>query len=123
MSNLLNKKRILDRGPKITPAQEFKLEAAPATESEESKVPDTNTNSIKKTTTKSQNKSDLQTISSVRLTKATRNKLNALVQMGRAENVDILLDILLDEYITNHLLKEDKRMFEMIVELLANRKN
>lgn len=116
MSNLLNnnkpKKKLLDRGPKITPAQEFKLEDAAVdvqeqpTQAEQAPA--------KKRNTAAQ-------ITSVRVTKTTRNKLNTLIQLGKADSVDVLLDHLLDEYIENHLAKEEQKTFDLIFDVIQKR--
>ena len=114
MSNLLNsnkpRKKLLDRGAKITPEKQFDIaEIEPATnkpaiaqeEKVEKKVKE-------KATPKRRNAQD---ITSVRVTKSTRNKLNALIQMGKADSVDVMIDILLDEYIDNTLVKDEKKTY------------
>ena len=110
MSNLLNnnkpKKKLLDRGPKIMPAQEFKLEDALAEP--------TQAEPAKKRNTAAQ-------ITSVRVTKTTRNKLNTLIQLGKADSVDVLLDHLLDEYIENHLAKDEQKTFDLIFDVIQKR--
>lgn len=118
MSDLLknnsSKKKLLNRGPKIVPAQEFKLEekdTAAVTSPKEQKQEDP----------KVAKKREAAQITSVRVTKATRNKLNALIQLGKAENVDILIDILLDEYIENTLLKEEKKTFNLVLDIIQKR--
>lgn len=136
MSNLLNngkpKKRLLDRGPKIVPAQEFKLEEVvevkeetPAQEEQQPKTtpaPKQETKPAKETPAKKTKKSDSGAqITSVRVTKATRSKLNALIQLGKADSVDILLENLLDEYIENNLVKEEKKIFNLVYEVIQKR--
>ena len=151
MSNLLNngkpKKRLLDRGPKIVPTQEFKLEeaaevkeGAPVQEEQQSK-PTPTPKSTPKTTTKpksapkSTTKSAEETIArktkkreeiaaqitSVRVTKSTRNKLNTLIQLGKADSVDVLVDMLLDEYIENSLAKDEKKTFDLVFDVIQKR--
>ncbi len=127
MSSLLNngkpKKRLLDRGPKIVPTQEFKLDSTNETKVEEP-VQEEKQSSEKaeQAPTKKTKKQDTATqITTVRVTKATRNKLNALVQMGKADSVDVLLDILLDEYIENNLVKEEKKTFNLVFEVIQKR--
>lgn len=114
MSNLLNnnkpKKKLLDRGPKIMPAQEFKLEDVPADVQEQQAQAEP----AKKRNTAAQ-------ITSVRVTKTTRNKLNTLIQLGKADSVDVLLDHLLDEYIENHLAKEEQKTFDLIFDVIQKR--
>ena len=114
MSNLLNnnkpKKKLLDRGPKIVPAQEFKLEDETADVKEKPK----RAKPAKKAKAAAQ-------ITSVRVTKTTRNKLNTLIQLGKAESADILLDQLLDEYIETHLAQEEQKTFKLIFDIIQKR--
>lgn len=113
LSNLLNnsgRKKLLDRGPKIAPAQEFTLE-----DIKEEPVEPEEAKRVKKPKKTSHN------TTTVRVEKLTRNKLNALVQMGKAESVDVLVDILIDEYINQHLLKDEKKTFDIILEVLRNK--
>ncbi len=127
LSNLLNnqtKKKLLDRGPKITPTQEFTL-----TDIEEKKVePKGTTPSAKakekekeKETVQVQKRTTPQNITSVRVSKATRNKLNALVQLGKAESVDVLIDILLDEYVEQNIGKTERKTYDIIVNVLQKK--
>ena len=60
-------------------------------------------------------------ITSVRVTKYTRNKLNALIQLGKADNVDTLIDILLYEYIETNLVKDEKKTFNLILDIIQKR--
>lgn len=121
MSNLLNsnkpKRKLLDRGAKITPEKQFDIaEIEPANKqaiAQEEKVE-------KKAIPKRRNAQD---ITSVRVTKSTRNKLNALIQMGKADNVDVLIDILLDEYIDNTLVKDEKKTYGIVLGIIQNRDN
>lgn len=116
LSNLLNnnkgaKKKLLDRGPQITPAAQFQLDdvSNPFTTRQEL--------STKK-------KKELQTekkVTTVRVKKSTRHKLNALVSINKADNVDELIELLLNEYTDNNLLKEEKRQFDMIVDLYRSK--
>lgn len=111
MSNLLNnnkpKKKLLDRGPKIMPAQEFKLEDATA--------------DVQEQPTQAKKRTPAAQITSVRVTKTTRNKLNTLIQLGKADSVDVLLDHLLDEYIENHLAQEEQKTFDLIFDVIQKR--
>ena len=126
MSNLLNngkpRKKLLDRGPKIVPAQEFKLEetaevkeSAPAQEKQATKP------ARKRTATKTKKQKVETNITSVRVTKSTRNKLNALIQLGKADSVDVLLDTLLDEYIENSLAQDEQKIFDLFYEVIQKR--
>lgn len=123
MSDLLNnnrtKKKLLERGAKITPEKQFNLE-----EVEVAKEPETAQKEVKKVETKATPKRrNAQDITSVRVTKGTRNKLNALIQMGKADNVDILIDILLDEYIDNTLVKDEKKTYGIVLDIIQKRDN
>ena len=71
--------------------------------------------------TKTKKQNTAAQITTVRVTKATRNKLNALIQLGKADSVDVLLDILLDEYIENNLVKEEKKTFNIVFEVIQKR--
>ena len=126
MSNLLNngkpRKKLLDHRPKIVPDQEFNVEeaeevteVAPIQEEQQPKT-------AKRTQAKKTKKPDSTTqITSVRVTKTTRNKLNVLIQLGKADNVDDLLDNLLEEYIENKLPKDEKKIFNLIYEVVQKR--
>lgn len=122
MSNLLNnekpRKKLLDRGPKIVPNQEFKLDTIEETVAE---VPVKEQPKIEAEKTTKIKKREVPQITSVRVTKATRNKLNALIQLGKAENVDTLIDILLDEYIENNLVKDEKKTYNLILDIVQKR--
>lgn len=121
MSNLLNsgkpKKKLLDRGPKIVPNQEFKLEP------QEDAVPNETTTSPVKVEVpeKTPKRRGAPEITSVRVSKITRNKLNALIQLGKADNVDVLIDILLDEYMENNLVKDEKKTYNLILDIIQKR--
>lgn len=124
MSNLLNngkpKKKLLERGPKIVPAQEFKLE--PTEEAnDESAAQNQQPEAKPVEEAKRTRKRESAQITSVRVTKTTRNKLNALIQLGKADNVDVMIDILLDEYIENNLVKDEKKTYNLILEILQKR--
>lgn len=121
MSNLLNngqpKKKLLQRGAKIEPDKQFNL-------SEIEEVVDEPVKEAKKVEVKvAQKRRNTQDITSVRVTKATRNKLNALIQMGKADNVDLLIDILLDEYIDNTLVKDEKKTYNIVLDIIQKRDN
>lgn len=132
MSNLLNnekpKKKLLQRGPKIVPAQEFKLELTDDTPAETTaevsvqQQPISSSSQMEpKTSVKASKKREVPQITSVRVTKPTRNKLNALIQLGKADNVDTLIDILLDEYIETNLVKDEKKTFHLILDIIQKR--
>ncbi|HWL23359.1 MAG TPA: DUF5388 domain-containing protein [Ureibacillus sp.] len=117
MSNLLNnqrsKKRLLDRGPKIVPDQEFKLDEVNETTTVEVETE----KPVEKDTKR---RADTR-ITSVRVTKTTRNKINTLIQLGKAESVDQLIDILLDEYIETNLVKDEKKTYNLVFEIIQKK--
>ena len=132
MSNLLNneksKRKLLQRGPKIVPAQEFKLEStdealtAPLVADALQDQPESKPEKVQpNTTAKATKKSGASQITSVRVTKQTRNKLNALIQLGKADNADMLIDIILDEYIETNLLEDEKKTFNLIFDIIQKR--
>lgn len=113
MSNLLNnkKKKLLDRGPKITPTEEFKLgDVKPAVD---------NDTAIKEKNKAATNHATKAT--SVRVTTLTRQRLNALIQLGVADNMDVLIDILMDEYIKHTLTKDEQKSYDIILDILRKR--
>lgn len=117
LSNLLNnKKKLLNRGPKITPAQEFTLDDIDTKETKGSSVEPEELKSVKE-----KPKNIRQSTTTVRVEKITRSKLNALVQMGKAETVDILVDILIDEYVNHQLLKDEKKTFDILLDILRKK--
>lgn len=119
LSNLLNnkKKKLLDRGPKITPAQEFTLSDVETNETNVSTVEPEPLKVVKE----EKPKKTKQSTTTVRVEKITRSKLNALVQMGKAETVDVLVDILIDEYVNNQLLKDEKKTYDILLNVLRKK--
>ncbi|OHX51647.1 DUF5388 domain-containing protein [Planococcus faecalis] len=113
MSNLLNKnskKKLLDRGPQIQPTAPFKLDdVEPVVQVEPEKI-------VKKKPTSSEKKE-----SSVRVKKSTRNKLNALVSLNKADTIDDLIEIMFDEYFSVHVTKDEKKQFDMIMDLYKSK--
>ena len=126
MSNLLNngkpRKKLLERGPKIVPAQEFKLDAFEETETESKPQQEQQQPEAKpaKETKKTKKRESAQ-ITSVRVTKPTRHKLNALIQLGKADSVDMMIDLLLEDYIENNLIKDEKKTFNLVLDILQKR--
>lgn len=112
MSNLLNnkspRKKLLERGPQITPANQFKLDEAPV-EVVDSK--EKQSNELKKALQAEKK------ITTVRVKRSTQHKLNALVSINKAESVDELIEIMIDEYMSSNITKEEKRQFDMVMEL------
>ena len=119
LSNLLNnkKKKLLDRGPKITPAQEFSLSDVETNETNVSLVEPEPLKVVKE----EKPKKTKQSTTTVRVEKITRSKLNALVQMGKAETVDVLVDILIDEYVNQQLLKDEKKTYDILLNVLRKK--
>lgn len=119
LSNLLNnkKKKLLDRGPKITPAQEFTLSDVETNETYVSTVEPEPLKIVKE----EKSKKTKQSTTTVRVEKITRSKLNALVQMGKAETVDVLVDILIDEYVNHQLLKDEKKTYDILLNVLRKK--
>lgn len=116
MSNLLNKnskKKLLERGPNIAPTNQFKLESVE--QIEPAVTEPTQSAEIKKAV------SSERKATSVRVRKSTRNKLNALVSLNKAETIDDLLDIMIDEYLSANLLKDEKKQFDLILELYKSK--
>lgn len=125
MSNLLNpKKKLLDRGPKIEPQTAFSLDEDKETKVDEMKndgqqqqqpAAEVEETPITKKPGRPKVIRDDQ-VTSVRLMKSTRSKLNALVQLGKAENVDLLIDSLVEDYIKQELTKDEKRIYQIVFE-------
>ena len=126
MSNLLNndkpKKKLLNRGPKIVPEQEFKLEETSVpVEPPKKEQPVAATKKEPAAPKKVVKKIEGPQNTSVRVSKATRSKLNALIHLGKADNVDTIIDILLAEYIENNLVKDEKKTFNLILDIMQKR--
>lgn len=128
MSNLL-KKSNLSRKPNAKPAETFSLEdlKEEPKKVEEAKQPKQPTEkpviekaAPKKSTTKKKRKIN-EDITSVRVTKETRSRLNALIQLGRAENVDDLIDAIVDDYIEMQLTPNEKKTFDILVKVIQKR--
>lgn len=117
MSDLLRKKpKKIERSPTVTPKTTFSLQDLPQIpEQPKEKVTEKKYSPAKpaapeKTTT-------------VRVSVAMKNKLNALVTMGVADTVDQLTDVLIDEYVTNILSKDEKKQLEIILDLYKSKSN
>lgn len=99
MSNLLNnpkKNNLLNRGPRIVPEQSF---------SDSQKIAEKD-----------------KKITSVRVSKSTQKQLNALVGIGKATNVDELIEIMLNEYKSTHLIEEEQKQYDMLMQILDLKK-
>lgn len=118
MSDLLRKKpKKIERSPTVTPKTTFSVNDLPQQpvkqekeEVAEKKFSPSKPAGAEKTTT-------------VRVSVAMKNKLNALVTMGIADTVDQLTDVLIDEYVTNILSKDEKKQLEIILDLYKSRLN
>lgn len=115
MSNLLNKnskKKLLERGPQISPANTFKIEdVKPAVE--EARPPEIE---------KKKEKTPEKKVTSVRVKKSTRDRLNALVSLNKAENIDEMIEIMIDEYFSVHVTKDEKKQFDIVMDLYKSKK-
>ncbi|WP_050184233.1 DUF5388 domain-containing protein [Domibacillus robiginosus] len=118
MSDLLKKKpnKLLNRGKQITPNTTFSLDndnfekPKLATETKQLEKKETQTKRVQPGTT------------TVRVSTTTKEKLNGLVTLGIAESVDSLLEILVEEYQSNYLTKEQKKQYSLILDIYASRK-
>lgn len=114
MSDLLRKKtKKIERSPTVTPKTTFSVSDLPQQPKEvevEKKVSPAKPAVVEKTTT-------------VRVSVAMKNKLNAMVTMGIADTVDQLTDVLIDEYVTNILSKDEKKQLEIILDLYKSKLN
>ena len=122
MSNLLKKKDLTNRGPQIAPTKSFTLDEVEVKSQEVNNIEKTEQPEVKvepvtapKKPGRPKTVQDGQ-VSSVRIMKGTRNKLNALVQMGKAENADILIDYLIELYINGNLSDDEKRVYSIFKE-------
>lgn len=125
MSNLL-KKGNLSRTPNIKPKETFslnddvKIESEKAEETQITAEEATEEKVTPKKATKKKRKVN-EDITSVRVTKETRSRLNALIQLGRAENVDDLIDAIVDDYIEVQLTPAEKKTFNILVDVIKKR--
>lgn len=115
MSDLLRKKpKKIERSPTVTPKTTFSVNDLPQQSKEEviveKKAAPSKLGVTEKTTT-------------VRVSVSMKNKLNALVTMGIADTVDQLTDVLIDEYVTNILSKDEKKQLEIILDLYKSKLN
>ncbi|PPA68683.1 DUF5388 domain-containing protein [Jeotgalibacillus proteolyticus] len=118
MSDLLRKKskQILDRGASIQPKTTFNLEE----EVRESSSKQKGTSEGRETGRK---KAAANSTTTVRVSTLNKDKLNALVVLGVADNVDNLVDILMDEYISSILSKDEKKQYSLILDVYNLKKN
>lgn len=57
----------------------------------------------------------------VRVNMSTKNKINTLVTLGIASTVDDVIDLLINDYLTNILTKDEKKQFEIIFDLYKSK--
>ncbi|WP_361920328.1 DUF5388 domain-containing protein [Streptomyces sp. NPDC046876] len=57
----------------------------------------------------------------MRVKKSTRNKLNALVSLNKADTIDDLIEIMFDEYFSVHVTKDEKKQFDMVMDLYKSK--
>ena len=57
-------------------------------------------------------------ITSVRVSKSTRYDLNALVSLNKADTIDDLIAVIVEEYLDLHVTKNEKMQFDIVRELL-----
>lgn len=118
MSNLLQpKKKLLNRGPKIEPAKTFSLEQVEKVAPPEDAVQPEQTEAKKV----GRPRTVTEEITSVRISKSTRSKLNALVQMGKSTNADMMISELIDQYVASSLTEDDQRVYNIISDTLNKR--
>lgn len=113
MSDLLKRKpKKIERSQTLTPRTIFSSSDLPEATKEEilEKKPVVKTAPpvAEKTTT-------------VRVSVAMKNKLNAMVTLGIADTVDQLTDVLIDEYVSNILSKDEKKQLEIILDLYKSK--
>lgn len=112
MSDLLRKKpnqKLLNRASQIKPAETFSIDTKVTKPAASSPAPQPQQDVKKKTTT-------------VRVSDANQNKLNALVTLGVGESVDEVIDVLIGEFENHHLSKEQKKIFALLLETAQKRK-
>ena len=118
MSDLLRKKTPgkIQRSQNVVPKNTFNInELEP---NKELKIEHDTTPAINKT-----KNSNVITEKSttVRVGMNTKNKLNALVTLGIAQTVDDVTDLLINDYLTNILTKDERKQFEIIFQLYKSK--
>lgn len=116
MSDLLRKKQPgkIQRSQTVVPKNTFNINDF-ENDKEDAKVPETPSVSVPKKTTVSNLVAEKST--TVRVNMTTKSKLNALVTLGIAQTVDEVIDLLINDYLTNILTKDERKQFEIILEL------
>ena len=117
MSDLLRKKQPgkIQRSQTVMPKNTFDIK-----EVETKKEPDKTVEVVSK---KPVNTSNVvaEKSTTVRLNMSTKNKINALVTLGIASTVDDVTDLLINDYISNILTKDERKQFEIIFELYKSK--
>lgn len=116
MSDLLRKKQPgkIQRSQTVVPKNTFNIKDL-ETVQEKGQEPESTPVSVPKKTTVSNLVSEKST--TVRVNMSTKSKLNALVTLGIAQTVDEVTDLLINDYLTNILTKDERKQFEIILEL------
>ena len=114
MSDLLRKKEPgkIQRSQTVIPKNTFDIK-----EVETKKEPDKIEEVVSKKTTNVVSEKS----TTVRLNMSTKNKINALVTLGIASTVDDVTDLLINDYISNILTKDERKQFEIIFELYKSK--
>ncbi|PUB09480.1 DUF5388 domain-containing protein [Paenisporosarcina sp. OV554] len=114
MSDLLRKKSpgLIQRSQTAVPKNTFNIK-----ELETKKEPDTTP--VPKKATNSNVIAEKST--TVRVNMSTKNKLNALVTIGIAPTVDDVIDLLINDYHSNILTKDERKQYEIIFELYKSK--
>ena len=115
MSDLIQKparKRLLDLKGAAAPQQTYKAEVS------EDRTVESKTTSQKETSNKRATKNSVNIGSStVRVSNLTKNKLSALVTMGKADSADAIISTMIDEYL-ELLSSNERKEYEMIRDVL-----
>lgn len=115
MSDLIQKparKRLLDRKGAAAPQQTYKAEVS------EDQTVESKTMSQKETSNKRVAKNSVNIGSStVRVSNLTKNKLSALVTMGKADSADAIISTMIDEYL-ELFSSNEKKEYELIRDVL-----
>lgn len=106
MSDLLRKKnpKRIEKGVTVTPKTTFTMDELPKPPGDTPPAP----------------KPAAQT-TSIRVSVATKDRLNAMITMGLADTVDQMTDMMLGEYIANILTKDQKKQLDFIYDLYAKK--
>ena len=117
MSDLLRKKQPgkIQRSQRVIPKNTFDIKEV-ETNKEPEQTPEVGSKKAVKTSNVVAEKS-----TTVRLNMSTKNKINALVTLGIASTVDDVTDLLINDYVSNILTKDERKQFEIIFELYKSK--